>query len=337
MKVLLQFGSIIIFLSCVGLIVNCFRVLQGNNNPKKLFALLVLVLLFKISDSFYYSFAQQHSNFLLTLGFIGFMWIGPVFYLLVRALNNLEFKFSKLNILHFLTAIIITIIWLNIGELRANWYVYHLFNRLALLQYVLYVAIAIYFIYVKFDDSLKVKKQLNLISLYLLLLGFFIILNEASGFPEIENSVIYVFISHMGILIALNKGAIFDLSSSKYKKTGLNEEEKKRIHDSLIILLDKEKVFKTNTLTQAKLAKRLETNIHSLSQVINEKLGLTYFELISSYRINEAKEKLLSPEEIKVADIAYDVGYNSLSAFNTAFKKLIGKTPTKFRDEQTNS
>jgi AraC-like DNA-binding protein len=67
--------------------------------------------------------------------------------------------------------------------------------------------------------------------------------------------------------------------------------------------------------------------------VINEKLNVSFFELIASYRVEEAK-RILSGDnrnKITVEEISEIVGYNSKTAFNNAFKKMTGKTPSEFR------
>jgi len=70
-----------------------------------------------------------------------------------------------------------------------------------------------------------------------------------------------------------------------------------------------------------------------VSQVINEKLGKSFFELLASYRIEEAKTILSDAKKnnLTIEEISEMVGYNSKTAFNNAFKKLTGKTPSEFR------
>lgn len=80
------------------------------------------------------------------------------------------------------------------------------------------------------------------------------------------------------------------------------------------------------------LAQRLRTTVHLLSQVINESLGKSFFEMTAEYRVEEAKKLLKEKQNIKVEEIAEQVGYNSKSSFNTAFKKITGKTPTEYRN-----
>nr|WP_319270905.1 helix-turn-helix domain-containing protein [uncultured Draconibacterium sp.] len=113
----------------------------------------------------------------------------------------------------------------------------------------------------------------------------------------------------------------------------MKSDENKRIFSELKLLLNQNSVYRDNTVSLSKLAKQINTSTHALSQVINENFQLTFFELIGQYRIEEAKSKLKTEPETKISDIAFEVGYNSLSAFNSAFKKMTGLTPSKYRDE----
>ncbi len=57
-----------------------------------------------------------------------------------------------------------------------------------------------------------------------------------------------------------------------------------------------------------------------------------FYDYISKYRIEEAKSILSDQSSNKtVLEILYEVGFNSKSSFNTAFKKYTGVTPSKFK------
>lgn len=59
----------------------------------------------------------------------------------------------------------------------------------------------------------------------------------------------------------------------------------------------------------------------------------SFFEMTAEYRLEEAKRLLREKINIKVEEIAEEVGYNSKSSFNAAFKKITGKTPSEWRVE----
>ena len=101
--------------------------------------------------------------------------------------------------------------------------------------------------------------------------------------------------------------------------------------------MQKQKVFLDPEITIDKLAGMVNTNRHFLSQVLNERAGQSFYDYINQYRVDEAKRLLRAPEysNQKIASIAYDAGFNSLSAFNEVFKKVTGATPSQFKkDEQ---
>jgi AraC-like DNA-binding protein len=124
-----------------------------------------------------------------------------------------------------------------------------------------------------------------------------------------------------------------DLSISKYQKSSLNEPGKQKILDRIVLEFESKQYFSDNLACLSDLAKKIGESPHHVSQVINEKLQMSFFELLASYRVEEAK-KLLSGDsanKITVEEISEMVGYNSKTAFNNAFKKLTSKTPSEFR------
>ena len=72
---------------------------------------------------------------------------------------------------------------------------------------------------------------------------------------------------------------------------------------------------------------------HALSQLINEELGQNFFDYINSFRIQEFERRLVDPRNahVSILGIAMDVGFNSKSSFNTAFRKFKGMTPSEYR------
>jgi YesN/AraC family two-component response regulator len=97
--------------------------------------------------------------------------------------------------------------------------------------------------------------------------------------------------------------------------------------------METEKPFTYSSLKLNQLAKMIGTTPNYLSQVINEERDQNFYNFVNGYRIEEAKRMIQDPanEQVTLLSIAYDVGFNSKSAFNTAFKKYTGTTPSQFR------
>ncbi|MGC4021544.1 MAG: helix-turn-helix domain-containing protein [Cyclobacteriaceae bacterium] len=120
--------------------------------------------------------------------------------------------------------------------------------------------------------------------------------------------------------------------TSKYKSSTLTSDQRENILSKLRLTMEGEKPFLNPTFSLPDLADKLRISVHQLSQAINEGLDKSFFEMTAEYRIEEAKRLLVDQPNIKIEEIAEQVGYNSKSSFNTAFKKITGKTPSEFRN-----
>uniref|UniRef100_UPI00321762BF helix-turn-helix domain-containing protein n=1 Tax=uncultured Draconibacterium sp. TaxID=1573823 RepID=UPI00321762BF len=333
METIILIGSIIGIVNSFILITYSLVSKKGNRKSNLIFALFIFMLTLRISKSILLTFSDGLHDFLLTIGLSGFMAIGPVYYYFTQSVLNIKFEFRWKQLIHLLPAIIFTFMWVLLDSIRNDASTWHIFYRTILLQYIIYLTVTIYNTNFKECDNPKVCNQLNVISIFLLGIWFAYLLNEVSGFPYISGAILYSVLIYFSLIIIINKGYIIDTSNPKYKKTGLKSDENERIFNELKLLLNQNSVYRDNTVSLSKLAKKINTSTHALSQVINENFQLTFFELIGQYRIEEAKSKLKTEPDTKISDIAFEVGYNSLSAFNTAFKKMTGLTPSKYRND----
>lgn len=333
MQTIILIGSIIGIVNSFILISYSLITKKGNRKANIIFSLFIFMLTLRISKSILLTFSDGLHDFLITIGLSGFMAISPVYYYFTQAILKPKFRFRWTQTIHLIPAILFTFLWVYIDDIRNNYNLWHIFYRTILLQYMAYLAWTIYYVNCNTFENGKVIKQLNIISSFLLAIWFAYLLNEVSGFPYISGAILYSVLIYFTLIIVINKGYVIDLSNVKYKKTGLKQDESIRLQTELLNLLDKQKIYKDNTISLSKIAKILHTSNHALSQVINEHYKQSFFELIGQHRVNEAQKLLKMDNTTKVSDIAFDVGYNSLSAFNTAFKKATGLTPSKYRNE----
>lgn len=119
----------------------------------------------------------------------------------------------------------------------------------------------------------------------------------------------------------------------KYKNSTVTSDTQEALLGKLTKVMTEKKPFLQPDFSLPELARLLGTSVHALSQVINDGLGKSFFEMTAEYRVEEAKLLLIAHPNIKVEEIAEQVGYNSKSSFNTSFKKCTGKTPSEFRTE----
>ncbi len=119
----------------------------------------------------------------------------------------------------------------------------------------------------------------------------------------------------------------------KYAKSGLSQELLEKYKRELHALMEHEKAYIHPGLTLPKLSQLVRCPINHLSQVINAGFGVSFFDYLNSYRIEEARRLLERDDEPgrSILSVAFEVGFNSNSAFYSAFKRLCGQTPAQYR------
>lgn len=102
--------------------------------------------------------------------------------------------------------------------------------------------------------------------------------------------------------------------------------------ESLLKRMQSERLYADHDLRVAKLADLLGLAEHKLREKINKQLGYRNFnQFVNRYRIEEAGKRLHLEPTIPVLSVALDVGFRSISSFNTAFQNQFGMSPTQFR------
>ena len=83
-------------------------------------------------------------------------------------------------------------------------------------------------------------------------------------------------------------------------------------------------------LTLEAVAEEVSVSTFYLCKVFKQATGMTFTEFVNRQRIEMAKGELLKANR-RITEIAYDVGYQSLSQFNRSFLKFVGESPTLYR------
>ena len=113
--------------------------------------------------------------------------------------------------------------------------------------------------------------------------------------------------------------------------------EKESDDKTIIELLERmcsERLYTNHDLRVGSLAAMLSVPEYKLRKKINQQLGYRNFNhFVNHYRINEASERLLADPRMPVLSIALDVGFRSISSFNTAFQTQFGVSPTQYRSQ----
>lgn len=120
----------------------------------------------------------------------------------------------------------------------------------------------------------------------------------------------------------------------KYRKSSLPRIVRDRIKRKLHQALGEEELYRDSLLNLRSLSAGLKENAHYVSQVINQDLNMSFYQLVNQHRIERAKKLLVDSPDQTVLEIALFVGFNSKSTFNAAFRQNTGVTPRDYRVKQ---
>ncbi|MEQ9366509.1 MAG: AraC family transcriptional regulator, partial [Leptospirales bacterium] len=96
-------------------------------------------------------------------------------------------------------------------------------------------------------------------------------------------------------------------------------------------LMRRDRYYANEELTIADLARALNITSHQVSELLNRRLATSFFHYVNGFRVQEACRLLRGEGDRTILSIAYEVGFNSKSAFHRAFSRHTGLSPREFR------
>lgn len=285
---------------------------------------------------------------------------GPLLFLYIRTLTSPARKLEKRDLLHFIPFALCVVFLLPyyfkshagkivvlsfeyIGQFSQWYYIRSALFIVQLLVYLVLIALTI----IKYSRDVKDRQaphdktilfEIRFFVIAVSLLWVAIILRLA--FQTVPNLLVPLGASLLVYALGYLKmrrpetSESDELAGKKYEKSQLTPERSERYLNKLLRLMETERPYLDGDLTVQKLAEKLSIPAPHLSQTINERLGKSFPDFINSYRVEEAKRKLLDPalKHLSVLGIAEEVGFNSKSSFNAVFKKHTNMTPSEFRN-----
>jgi AraC-like DNA-binding protein len=116
------------------------------------------------------------------------------------------------------------------------------------------------------------------------------------------------------------------------KKARLTEIEVGVLKKKLDSLMQNERVYLDSTLTLRDVAETLQTSTNNISWLLNNVYKTTFYDFINGFRVEEFIEKIKNKEHLThtILALSMDVGFNSKSTFNKAFKFTMNDTPSNY-------
>ncbi len=142
------------------------------------------------------------------------------------------------------------------------------------------------------------------------------------------------------IFFSLRRSSIFEGVESRESVDKENQNVEKVDVDPILVKritdhMEENKPYLAKILTLEHLARQLGMPNRTLSTTINRQFKQNFFEFVNHYRVEEAKLQLADPlhKDKTMIDLMADCGFNSKATFNTFFKKLVGRTPSQYRED----
>ncbi|MGZ5025016.1 MAG: helix-turn-helix domain-containing protein [Chthoniobacterales bacterium] len=91
---------------------------------------------------------------------------------------------------------------------------------------------------------------------------------------------------------------------------------------------------KSEPLSLSAVAAASGASVFHFCKIFHKATGLKFTDYVARVRLEDARTQLLNPNR-RISEIAYDVGFQSLTQFNRMFKRVFGQSPTEFRAHLT--
>lgn len=151
-------------------------------------------------------------------------------------------------------------------------------------------------------------------------------------FAEIMIKIAFVYMVLTSIFRIFTEAFDTNHLMLSYHKSPLTQKEEQLAKD-IEGLLKTGKVYRDLMFCRTTFADRLGIKEHKLSRIVNLYFGKSFSEIANEFRIEEAKDLLVSTNQ-PVTVISFDVGFNSITSFNRVFKDFTGLAPSQYREEK---
>lgn len=354
------------FFQCLFLLAIYLFSSKNRKNLNGYIVVLVAALLFGLGGKVIYISEIFGKNFrFIVCSELATLLFGTTVFLFTRSsLRNQPFK--NRDLVHYILPFFysLTILFYFVLESREvlierqrsgeMYRVIYLLHGFALVVNSSYVAMSLYYFFrfrkkIKNELSYSVETQffLNFLiaiasCIIIWIAIYFISLFGANGMERDLRQFIWLTIAFIILFIAYYSVVspdVFKLNNKlpqkKYASSKLSISDLDQLKSQLELLMEEKKPFLNNKLMKAELAEMLGVSNPELARLLNERIGMNFFDFVNYYRIKEFIN-LAKKDDAKnytFFGLAQEAGFNSKTTFNKSFKKLMGSSPTQYFKE----
>jgi AraC-like DNA-binding protein len=181
---------------------------------------------------------------------------------------------------------------------------------------------------------------MSVLAVAVLVLGFMLPRMDHAYFYYFYNLAVALGLAIMIVALVANPHLIGDLSEAarvRYGSSTLRDLDVDACLKKLNQLMTESKIYQSEDLSLASLAKDVGISGHQLSELINSRLGMGFSKYVRECRVAAAKALLISAPAQSILSVSMDTGFRSQSAFYAAFKEVTGQSPGDYRKAQLKS
>lgn len=330
---------------------------QINIHLLILVMLLMLGLVAKIGN-FAYGWQRQ----LKGISEFSILFFGPTVYLFVQSTLS-EKRFSSSDLFHYIPGVVYSLIVtfyyilppkeviterINSEELFR---VVHILVGLGLTVNLTYFTLSILkYNLLKKDLQSEASYVLNINFVRNLLIAigsclliwlaiYFISFGSYDQIEIVSREFIWLAVALIALFIAyyqMVNPSVFNFhqlsKKVKYSQSQFSNADLDKLKQELEEIMEQKKPYLNAKLLKYELAELISINAPELSRLLNEKIGMSFFEYVNYYRINEFIRLAKSPvaQQKTLLGLAQEAGFNSKSTFNKSFKQIIGCPPSEY-------
>ncbi|MEL6809890.1 MAG: helix-turn-helix domain-containing protein [Bacteroidota bacterium] len=367
MSVTFQLIDVIIFIGiCQGIFLSLTLQRIANNNKKAnaILSLLIIISTVMLIGRFLMVrfFSYWVFQWSLLVDVVIFLF-GPLFYLYTQRLLFKQEETHTFSKLHYLPAIlffVIAVFYCFTYETTTYFEMYRQgkLDVLFGLTLILGMVSNFYYLFRAFGLLRKFRKEQQnafsfrqgpvkyihffLLAISLILVAWLLGYLNAQFFGRVLPFIGYdaiwaaipVFIYVIGYF-SLKQPELFRIRSKKEptkQKNRLSPSEAALLSEKLDSLMSQDKIFLQSDLTLVDISEKLNTSTNNLSWLLNHSYQTTFYDFINSHRIKEFLKKVANNEHLRhtILALSMEVGFNSKSTFNKAFKSEMNDTPSNY-------
>ena len=334
---------------------------RKNMNPYLLF--LVGTLAFGLLGRILYSTEIFGTNFkFFAMSEIASTLFGPTLYLFVKSSLN-KHETSKKDLISYVPSlgyILCIFVYFIIppletaiersqtGETMRAIFLFHAAGMLINITYWVQSVLELKTFKKKMREELsysidtKFLKQLIIVmgSIFFVWMAFYLSsffgnkMLERNARPFIWLSLAFtiLFITYYG-LISPKVFKVFPAEAiKKYTQSKLSISDLDTLKQDLDAIMAEKKPYLNSKLLKAELAELLGISNPELARLLNERIGMNFFEYVNYHRIQEFIELAKSDkaQQLTFFGLAQEAGFNSKATFYNAFKKITGSSPSVY-------